>query len=213
MMTVRVQPSAFLGAGGFSRNIFSIGQSTTDPVILAKVDLAEAYGNAVQAVSKVANVTPEFISASAETAKMTFLKFLENRAFLGYVMKLLVLSAVVVKEKIPALGLTPQQLANILVGGEAAVKEILPEADIKTQLKAYQDEIVSKAPANLQAAVRKLIEGSGITPENLAPNVPEGAVKEEVGPQAAPGLTGLEKAALIGVPLVVLAAVGFALKS
>jgi hypothetical protein len=133
---------------------------------------------------------------------------------MGYVMKILVLSAVIVKWKIPALGLAPQQLANILVGGEGAVREILSEAEVGTQLKVYEEEIIAKAPENIRIEVRKLIEESGITPENLTPNVPEGAVREELSPKAAPvGLTGLEKAALVGVPVVVLAVVAFALKN
>ena len=198
--------------GTFSRNVFSLGQAVTDPAILAKVNLADSYGQSVKAISGVANVTLEQMAGTPENAKLVFKKFLGNISFMGYTMKLLVLSAVIVKWKIPALGMTPQQLSNILVGGEAAVKELLPAADIRTQLKAYEDEIVSKAPANLQGEVRKLIDGSGITPENLAPNVPEGAVREEVGPEAVAGLTGLEKAALVGVPLVVLAAIGISLR-
>lgn len=184
----------------------------TDPVILAKVDLAEAFANALTAVSKVAHVTPETMAASPEAARVTFETFLSgNSQFLAYAMKVLVLAAVIVREKIRALGLEPQQLANILIGAEAAIKKVLPPDQLPGALKKYQAEIVSRSPANIQAEVKRLIEGSGITPETLVPNIPEGAIREPVAtgqPTAQQGMTDLEKAALVGVPIIALATIG-----
>jgi hypothetical protein len=209
-----VQPG-FLGQVRLvSRPMYHLGQ-ITDPVVLAKVDLAEAFANALTAVSKVAYVKPETMAASPETARMTFENFLKtgNPSFLAYAMKVLVLAAVIVRENIRALGLEPQQLSNILVGAEAAIKKVLPADQLPAELKKYQAEIVSRAPPNIQAQVKTLVEGSGITPENLVPNIPQGATREPVAPTAAasvpePGLSDLEKVALVGVPLVALAAIG-----
>lgn len=212
MMTAR----GFLGQVRLvSAPTFHLGQ-ITDPMVLAKVDLAEAYANALTAISKVARVTPETMATSPETARMTvetFLKAGTGPQFLSYVMKVLVLSAVIVREKIRALGMEPQQLSNILVGAEAAVKNVIPAEQLPAELKKYQDEIVSRAPANIQAEVKTLVEGSGITPENLVPNIPEGATREPVTqtPAAATpgkGLSDLEKVALVGVPVVLLATIG-----
>jgi hypothetical protein len=189
-----------------------LSQAITDPVILAKVNLAEAYGDAIIAISKVVQVTPEAMAASAETARMTFDSLLKNPTFLPYVMKVLVLSAVIVKDNIRALGMTPQQLANVLLGAEQSVKKLVPEAELPAKLTATQDEIVSRAPANIKEEVRKRLDSSGIKPENLVPHIPEGATREPVTQAvqaAAPGMSELEKAALIGVPIVLLAAVGF----
>lgn len=198
-----------------SSPIFHLGQ-ITDPMILAKVDLAEAFGNALTAVSKVAYVKPETMAASPETARMTFENFLKtgNPQFLAYAMKVLVLAAVIVRENIRALGLEPQQLSNILVGAEAAIKNVLPQDQLPAELKKYQAEIVSRSPPNIQSQVKSLVEGSGITPENLVPNIPEGATREPVSsvqaqqPAAQEGMSDLEKIALVGVPVVLAAAIG-----
>jgi hypothetical protein len=183
-----------------------------DPKLLAKIDLSEAYADAIKAVAKVVQVPPEAMAASPESAKMTFDALLKNPTFLGYVMKLLVLSAVIVKENIRALQMTPQQLSNVLVGAEQSVKKLVPEAELPAKLKSYQDEVVARAPVNIQAEVRRLLDTSGIKPDNLVPNIPEGASREPVTqaapPPASPGMSELEKAALIGVPIVLLAAVG-----
>lgn len=203
---------AFLGQVRLVQHPY-LAQAVTDPVILAKVNLAEAYGDAITAISKVVQVTPEAMAASAETAKLTFDSLLKNPTFLPYVMKVLVLSAVIVKDNIRALGMTPQQLANVLLGAEQSVKKIVPEAELPAKLKVTQDEIVSRAPANIKQEVRNRLDSSGIEPENLVPHIPEGATREPVTPATPPpappsGMSELEKAALIGVPIVLLAAVG-----
>jgi hypothetical protein len=190
-----------------------LGQAITDPKILAKVDLAEAFGNALRAVSQVVQVPPETMATSAETAKMTFKALIKNPSFIGYAMKVLVLSAVVVKADIRALGFTPQQLANILKGANDALQEVVPTEEMPAKLKMYEDEIISRAPANIQGEVKRLFETSGVTPENLAPNMPkEAEVAAETGVVEPSKLSGLEIAALIGVPLAILAAVGIAWK-
>jgi hypothetical protein len=203
----------YLGQVAFAANpVYFLGQPVTDPVILAKVDLAESYANALKAVAKVVGVTPEVMSQTTVGAKETFKSFLKNRTFVEYAMKLLVLSAVIVKENIRALGMTPQQLANILSGGDAAVREIFKEDEVKAELDKNKEEIIARAPENIRTEVRRLIESSGIKPENLAPNLPPEATPEEVHVQASqpvePGLSGLQIAALVGIPLVVLTAVG-----
>lgn len=209
-------PQGFLGQVRLVRPGYFLGQEITDPKILARVDLAEAYGNALTAVSKVVRVKPETMAASSETARMTFDSFLKSGGaqFLAYVMKVLVLSAVIVREKIRALGMEPQQLSNILVGAEAAVKNVISMEQLPEELKKYQEEIIQRAPANIKMEVKNLLEGSGITPENLVPNIPEGATRQPVAAAStqaavqAPGLSDLEKVALVGVPVVLLATIG-----
>lgn len=198
----------FLGQVCLTSNL---GQPITDPVILAKVDLGESYANAITAVAKVVGVSPAVMSQTAVGAKETFKAFLKNRTFLEYAMKLLVLSAVVVKEGIRALQMTPQQLSNVLQGGDAAVREILKEDEIKAELDKNKEEIIARAPENIRVEVRRLIESSGIKPQDLAPNLPPEAVQQEVHFQEAvppPGLSTLQIVALVGIPLVALAAVG-----
>lgn len=204
---------AFLGQVRLKPHPWTYLGQIDDPKILAKIDLSEAYADAIKAVAKVVQVPPESMAASPESARMTFDSLLKNPTFLGYVMKLLVLSAVIVKENIRALGMTPQQLSNVLVGAEQSVKKIVPEAELPAQLKTYQDEVVARAPDNIKVEVRRLLDTSGIKPENLVPNIPEGASREPVTQAApplppAPGMSELQKAALIGVPIVLLATVG-----
>lgn len=203
--------NAFLGRASLSRNV--LGQEITDPRILARVDLADAFGNAIRAVSQVVQVTPENMAASPETAKLTFKALIKNPSFIGYAMKVLVVAAVLVKEDIRALRFTPQELANILQGANAALQEVIPAQEMPSRLKAYEEEIISRAPSNIQAEVRRLFETSGVTPQNLAPNIPKGAqVETPAGEAPASGLSTLETVALIGVPLVVLTAIGIAWK-
>lgn len=208
----------FLGQVRLARPVvFSLGQ-ITDPVILAKVNMSEAFGNALTAVSKIAQVTPQTMAASPETARMSFETFLKTAGAqaLPYAMKLLVLAAVLVKQDVRALGLEPAQLSNILLGAETAVKSRISPEQMPAELKKYQDEIVNRAPPSIQPQVRSLIEGSGMTAETLVPNVPKGSepapavVQQgtEMPMAPAPGLSDLEKVALVGVPILALAAIG-----
>jgi hypothetical protein len=208
----------FLGQVRLARPaVFSLGQ-ITDPAILAKVNMSEAFANALTAVSKIAQVTPETMAASPETARMSFETFLNTAGpqALPYAMKLLILASVLVKQNIRALGLEPHQLSNILLGAETAVKSRIPPEQMPEELKKYQAEIVSRAPPSIQSKVKSLIEESGMTAETLVPNIPQGGVEpdravvaQDVTPMPpAPGLSDLEKAALIGVPIIALAAIG-----
>jgi hypothetical protein len=195
----------------------------TDPAILAKVNMSEAFGNALTAVSKIAQITPDTMAASPETARMSFERFLSaaGAQALPYAMKLLVLASVLVKENIRALKLEPQQLSNILVGAETSIKNHIPAEQMPQELKKYQEEIISRASVNIQPQVRALIEGSGMTATNLVPNIPEGASRENLPPVAqqsvatpmpaapAPGLSDLQKVALVGIPVILAAAIGF----
>lgn len=189
----------------------------TDPAILAKVNMSEAFANALTAVSKLAYVKPETMSASPQTAQMTFENFLKGGPqYVAYAMKLLVLASVLVKQNIRALGMEPQQLSNILIGADAALKKQIPADQMDAEIKKYQQEIISRAPANIQAHVKELIEGAGVTATNLVPNIPEGASREPMpailpgtpAPAPAPaGLTDLQKVALVGIPVALAAGI------
>jgi hypothetical protein len=204
---------AFLGQVPLTRNPFSfLGEGeVTDPKVLAMVELEEAYANALNAIAKVVGVKPETMATSVSTAKMTFDQLLKNRTFLPYVMKVLAISAVIVKDNIRALLMTPQQLSNILQGADASVRGILSEDEVKAQLKAATDEVIARAPDKIKDHVKELLESSGITPQNLAPNIPEGANQPTMAVEAPATneLSTLAKIALVGVPLAVLATVGY----
>ena len=202
---------AFLGQVPLAgRNPFFFLGEVTDPKILAMIELEEAYANALTAVSNVVHVKAEDMAASTQTAKMTFDQLLKNRTFLPYVMKLLAISAVIVKDNIRALQMTPQQLANILAGADASVRGILTADEVKAQLKAAQDEIVARAPDNIKDHVKELLDTSGITPENLAPNMPAGANQPTIAVEtpATSQLSTAQKVALVAIPLVTLIAIG-----
>lgn len=211
----------FLGQVPLVGSRFSLGQ-ITDPAVLAKVDMAEAFANALTAVSKIAQVPPKSMAASPEAAAMTFDSFMNiaGASALPYTMKLLVLASALVKQDVRALGMEPQELSNILMGAQTAVKKRIPEENIPAELKKYQEEIISRASPNAQAQVRALIEGSGISAKNLVPNVPKDvkpATPAATEPQAMPmapatGLTDIQKAALVGIPLVVLVGIGLMIK-
>lgn len=185
----------------------------TDPKILARVDLAEAFGNALKSVSQVVNVSPETMATSIGTARETFKALIKNPSFIGYTVKVLVLAAIMVKENIRALGFTPEQLGNILQGADEAVRGVVSAEDLPGRLKASEEEIVSRAPENIREEVRKIVATTGVTVENLAPNLPPEALREKLENEAPKeGMSGLEKAALIGIPVAILAAIGVAWK-
>lgn len=195
---------------------YSLGQAL-DPKLEARLNLSQSYADAITAVSRVVQVPPESMSASPETAMLTFDQLLKNPTFLPYVMKLLVISAAIVKEDIRALQMTPQQLSNVLMGAEKSVKKLVPEAELPARLEATKNEIVARAPGAIQAEVRRVLDESGIKPENLVPNIPEGAEKVPVssasaGAPAGEGISDLGKVALIGVPILLLAGIGFLLR-
>jgi hypothetical protein len=199
----------FLG----SARVASLGQ-ITDPKILARVELAEAFGNAIKAVSKVVQVPPEIMAASPGSARETFKALIKNPQFVGYVIKLLVLASIMVKEDIRALGFDPAQLSNVLQGADQAVRGVVAEDQLPQQLKNYENEIINAAPEHVKAEVRRMVESTGITIQNLSPNLPpEASGQGSSGPTREEGLSGLQKAALIGVPVLILAAVGIAWKS
>jgi hypothetical protein len=197
----------FLG----SARINVLGQ-ITDPKILARVDLAEAFGNSLKAVSQVVQVAPETMAASVGTANETFKAFIKNPSFIPYAVKLLVLSAIMVENDIRALGFQPEQLSNILQGADQAIRSVVSEEELSGRIKASEDEILGRAPENIKAEVKNLVATTGITKENLAPNLPVVEQKDPSVSMAKPEMSTLEKVALVGIPLIILVAVGMAWK-
>lgn len=184
-----------------------------DVSVEARLNLGESFGSALTAVSKVVQVTPEVMSVSPETARQTFLALVRNSPPMqNYVLRLLVLAAVVVKEGVRALQLSQAQVSNILVGASEAMMEIIPEAELPEKLRAAEEEIIQKAPENLKGRVRQIVEGAGVTAGNLAPNLPEGEQRVSADGKAPADLTTGQKALLVGLPVAALIAVGWMAK-
>ena len=179
-----------------------------DIALEARLNLGESFGAVLTAISKVVRVTPEAMAASPKAAKEYILLLIKNSPTMeNYVLGLLVLASVIVKEGVRAIGPTQEQVSNILVGAGEAVMEVVPESELPERLLAAENRIIEKTPEGLREKVRQMISGSGISPGNLAPNLPEPEKNNEDAAGAA-GMTAGQKALLVGIPVSGFVAIG-----
>lgn len=196
--------------GGSARLPYFMGRrmGVADPLVEARLNLGQSFADVLTAISKVVQLSVDQFAFSPETVKRNILVLIKNSPQMeNYVLGLLVLASVVVKEGIRALGLTQEQVSNILVGAGEAVMEVIPEGALPERLRAAEEEIFRKMPETVRQNVRSMVEGSGISPSNLAPNLPESVLRPE-GVSGGGSLTTVQKALLVGVPVVGFLAAG-----
>jgi hypothetical protein len=181
-----------------------------DPLVEARLNLGQSFADVLTAISKVVQLPMDQFTFSPETVKRNILVLIKNSPQMeNYVLGLLVLASVIIKEGIRALGLTQEQVSNVLVGAGEAIMEVIPEGALPERLRAAEEEIFRKMPEAVRQTVRSMVEGSGISPSNLAPNLPKGVLKPSEGASSGAGsLTVVQKALLVGVPVVGFLAAG-----
>lgn len=189
----------------------TLGQAADDPLVVARVQMGQSFADAIGAISKVLQVDPKTMVLTPEAARKGVERLIgSSPAFTDYVLKTLVVASVIIKDKIRALGFEPQEVANFLEGAAGAIGAVIPENELPGRLRAAEEDIIRKAPEGIREKVKALIEGSGISPENLAPNLPEGTTR--TGLPSWKDLAAWQKIALLAVPVVGAAAVAFARK-
>jgi hypothetical protein len=180
-----------------------------DPLVEARLNLGQAFADVLTAISKIVQVPVDQFAFSPEIVKRNILVLVRNSPQMeNYVLGLLVLASIIVKEGIRALGLTQEQVSNVLVGAGEAMMEVIPESALPERLRAAEEEIFRKTPEALRENVKGLVEGSGINPSNLAPNLPEGVLRPGAASTGGGSLTAGQKALLVGLPVVGFLAVG-----
>lgn len=120
----------------------------------------------------------------------------------GLLAEITVLGDVAVKFSASVPGLTAQGLGNILGGIAKALSAQGATADNAKRNEAAKDNLVNGAPAGKQDAVRGVLDSMTVAGVDLGPVT-------SLDSRKAQGLSGVQKALLVGVPVLGMAAAVF----
>lgn len=155
--------------------------------------ISSGLGFALNTLGDLVNIPLGVLSQGVDITFNGVAGLLENIPIIGDLLaEIMVLGGAVIKFALSVPGLVLHGIGNILsgIGKALSAKNSASENDKK--VKDAKDNIVNKAPEAVKDKVRTVLDETGVTGSNLVPNTV---------PEAAAGLSDLEKGLLVGIPL------------
>jgi hypothetical protein len=164
--------------------------------------IASGLGYALTTLGDLVNIPVSVLSQGVDITFNGVSGLLENVPVIGDLLaEILVLGGTVIKFALSIPGLLLTGLGNIMSGIGKALSAKGTSSENEKKVKDAKDNIVSKAPAAQQDAVRQVLDSAGVAGDNLTPTMTPTS-----GASTEPGLSSLEKALMVGIPVIGVAA-------